>query len=304
MTEAATLMFGLGATRAGSTWLYRYLADHPDCDLPRVKELHYFKAREDGGEARQLKRLQRISKRIARLKAKAPDDALPRLSKWLDDVDGLRDLYENDRGTDAYLRYLQEGRMGQLHGDITPSYALLPVERLTEMASLTPNVKFTLLLRDPVDRLWSNLRQAARLKAEKDVDEPSHELIERHLERLFDRHLGGLEKGIMQRSDYRGILSRVSKAFPREQIFVEFYERLFCDDTVARLCAFLGISNHKADFSRNTNVADKMSMTPAQRAKARRELADQYDAVEDFMGALPERWMANRPAPRAAEMKV
>lgn len=33
---------GIGAPKAGTTWLYYQLKDHPDLWLPPVKELHYF----------------------------------------------------------------------------------------------------------------------------------------------------------------------------------------------------------------------------------------------------------------------
>jgi hypothetical protein len=75
MSEAATLMFGLGATRAGSTWLYRYLAGHPECALPRVKELHYFSTLDLGGRQRQLKRLDKIAARAVERGQRAETDA-------------------------------------------------------------------------------------------------------------------------------------------------------------------------------------------------------------------------------------
>ena len=36
------LLFGIGATKAGTSWLHRYLAGHPDCALRSIKELHFF----------------------------------------------------------------------------------------------------------------------------------------------------------------------------------------------------------------------------------------------------------------------
>ncbi|MGB1236528.1 MAG: sulfotransferase family protein, partial [Planktomarina sp.] len=37
-----TLLICPGATKAGTSWLYRYLHDHSACQLRAVKELHYF----------------------------------------------------------------------------------------------------------------------------------------------------------------------------------------------------------------------------------------------------------------------
>lgn len=37
---------GIGAQKAGTTWLYKNLKQHPNIWLPEIKELHYFDARE------------------------------------------------------------------------------------------------------------------------------------------------------------------------------------------------------------------------------------------------------------------
>lgn len=36
------LLLGIGAPKAGTTWLYDYLSTHPEVHVPRTKELHYF----------------------------------------------------------------------------------------------------------------------------------------------------------------------------------------------------------------------------------------------------------------------
>ena len=33
---------GIGAQRAGTTWLHSTLASHPEIWMPRIKEIHYF----------------------------------------------------------------------------------------------------------------------------------------------------------------------------------------------------------------------------------------------------------------------
>ena len=42
------VMYGIGATKAGTSWLYRYLAAHPDGYLRSIKELHFFDSHEKG----------------------------------------------------------------------------------------------------------------------------------------------------------------------------------------------------------------------------------------------------------------
>ena len=77
--EGATLLLGIGAQKAGTSWLHAYLRGHPACSTGPMKELHYFdslktegrlgrrlhaealeKAREKGAPAGRIKRLERL----------------------------------------------------------------------------------------------------------------------------------------------------------------------------------------------------------------------------------------------------
>ena len=44
----SVLFFGVGAAKAGTTWLHRQLSEHPECHFRTIKELHYFSAIEKG----------------------------------------------------------------------------------------------------------------------------------------------------------------------------------------------------------------------------------------------------------------
>ena len=46
MGDQPTLLFCVGATKAGTSWLFDYLKHHPECHLRSVKELQYFYAHE------------------------------------------------------------------------------------------------------------------------------------------------------------------------------------------------------------------------------------------------------------------
>lgn len=308
MSEAATLMFGLGTTRSGSTWLYRYLAGHPDCALPRIKELHYFSTLDLGGRNRQIKRLDGIINRAERRLVDAQSSEKRRSAvAWHQDAVELRSLLaDKQENIPGYLEYLCDGREGRVHGDMSPAYALLSKERLSMMAGLAERVRFVLFLRDPVDRLWSNICQTARFKAQRGQTGPADMIdVAKVARKLFDRWLGGLEVQLSLRCDYQSILSRVKAVIPEGALFLGYYERLFRSETISKLCAFLGISDHPADFERRANSSDKLDMTPAQRAKAQAELRDQYDYVDSMMGGdLPSRWHDNRLSATAGQMRV
>ncbi len=288
-------MFGLGATRAGSTWLYRYLSDHPDCALPRVKELHYFDALDLGGRDHQIKRMSRIIAQAQAARDAATSDARRAASEArCREAAALLDLLKRDEDTQGYLKLLREGRDDKLVADITPAYALLSEARLRLMAGLSRVVKFVYLLRDPVERLWSNIRLAAGQRANRKHGEAEREQVEAEAHSLLEKVLNGDQTGVQARSDYAAILGRLKNALDADQLFVGFYERLFSQDMIDTLCRFLGIRPMEADFARIANRADRIALSPEHRAALARQLAPQYDYVEAHIGAIPERWSQNR----------
>lgn len=290
-----TLMFGLGATRAGSTWLYRYLADHPDCALPHVKELHYFDALDLDGRDHQIRRMTRIIAQAEQGRDRAQDPTRRAAAEArLHEARTLRDLMKRDEDTEAYLALLRDGRDGRLFGDITPAYALLSETRLRMMAGLARVVKFVYLLRDPVERLWSNIRLAAGQRAARKHPDPDSGQVEAEASALLNKVLDGGDTGVQARSDYAGVLTRLRAAVASENLFIGFYERLFSQDVIDSLCDFLGIRPMQADFARVANQAHCITLAPDHRAALQRQLAPQYDYVEAHFGALPERWSENR----------
>lgn len=279
----AVLMFGMGATKAGTSWLYRYLAGHPDCHLRSVKELHYFDTVDHGDRAGRAAGMRARRDQLA-AKPGANADRARRIA----DLDALSDVIEG--GDDAdYLAYLDAGREDQrLVGDVTPAYGLLGEGRLAHMAGMAGQVRFVYLMRDPVARLWSHVRMIARRRNGADTQ------IAGQAGTILGRVLAGAEGHIAERGDYRGALARIDRALAPKQVFVAFYEELFSGAMIDKLCAFLGIGSHPADFARTAHAGVPVEMTPAQRADAAAWLAPQYEFVAARMGRLPQAWEANK----------
>jgi len=287
MSEA-TLLFGVGATKAGTSWLYRYLAGHPECHLRTIKELHFFDTLEEGRLARACQELDESRAALATSPLPSdPERAAARQRRLADLADWSSALGTGDEA--AYLAYLEGGRDDEpVVADITPAYALLPVERLRRMASLARNVRFVYLMRDPVERLWSHVRMIARRRAAEDADIPAK------AERILARALKGKEDHIVERGDYRAVLSRLWAAVDPSQLFLAFYEELFSQAAVIRLCRFLGIAPMPAECALRVHEGVAVPMSAAQRAAAAEFLAPQYDFVADRLGHVPPEWQAHR----------
>jgi hypothetical protein len=48
VAQQPTFQICTGATKAGTSWLYRYFLGHPDCHLRAIKERHFFNSADAG----------------------------------------------------------------------------------------------------------------------------------------------------------------------------------------------------------------------------------------------------------------
>ena len=283
------LLFGIGATKAGTTWLYRYLAAHPDCALRSIKELHFFDTLDDR-KSRDFylrdfaHRGDTLEQRIAASDAPDQDERILHLAD-------LR-LYAHvlkKHDNDAYLAFLEDGRGSErVVGDITPAYGLLPADRLAHMAALGSDVRFVYLMRDPVERLWSHVRMIARRRAD------DEQAVAGTAARILDRVLSGGEDHIAIRGDYRAVLEKLAEAIDPGRSFVCTCEDLFAGDALERLCGFLGIAFLPGQREIRVHEGISADMAPEQKARAAEFLRPQYDFVANRMGRLPPVWNANR----------
>ena len=285
----AVLMYGIGAVKAGTSWLYSYLEGHPECAMPPFKELKYFYILESGYYDGQIKLtrnlVQELKQKLEAGKAKDVQAVQKRLNKtrhWLKVLQLRREAPE------AYAAYMMdEARGAKLTADITPEYSMMPVSRLKQMAGLVAQTRFVYILRDPVDRLWSNIRMNARRKS----DNP--ELMRGYALAEVDEVLNGKPNQAYERSDYAGGLEALEQAVPENKRKVLFYETLFKDETVRELCAFLGLRAHTAPLNKRIHAGLPVKLDIARRNGLQKLLAPQYHAVEKRFQSLPAAWQDN-----------
>jgi hypothetical protein len=293
MADEPALLLGVGATKAGTTWLYSYLSGHAECRFRAVKELHFFDAVDDGSKDRQIRQLTATRDRLRKEKAQAPWRQKAMLKAKIADCEEMIAVHEAEgeaEGVERYLAYLTRGRgQARVVGDITPAYALLSRQRLAMMARLTPGTRLLYLMRDPVDRLWSHVRMHAARSAKPGEDLAT--LAVAALRRVLRK---GALPAITRRGDYAAALSKLLDAVPGPQLFLDFYERLISAEGVARLCDFLGIGYRPAPLARRVHAGPQLTLDPELRQAAARMLRPQYDFVERTLGPLPERWRTNR----------
>lgn len=223
-----------GAQRSGSTWLFKNLYKHRQIYLPPVKELHYFDLLDselapDSYNINRNNRLFRFRRFIGSIR-----------SGFMGQRDLAEDMifwwnYIQMDGTISWYKSLFESsaRAGKVTGDITPAYSTLTEQSIRRLRSLSPNLKIIFILRNPIDRSFSQL---ARNLVAKEGSESSNVSIQEMLDILSS-------EDCMSRSDYLTTLERYKKYFSDEEIFVGFFEEIkICPhDLLMRICRFIGV---------------------------------------------------------------
>lgn len=126
----------------------------------------------------------------------------------------------------------------------TPAYLFRP-RATRRMAELLPDARLIVLLRDPVERTWSNYHHALR---ENGLALRFEEVVEQGMAALERDGVDGVAETlgpatILARSVYHEQLRRLFGLYPRERVHVERSESYFerPDETVDRLLDFLGL---------------------------------------------------------------
>jgi hypothetical protein len=159
----------IGAQKAGTRWLFDQLAFHPGFWMPPIKELHYLnQGKRFLRFARPLheqasKSLRPVNRRRARAHERpiAPEDIA-----WLE---ARMWLYGRPLDLDLYAR-LFNPRGDRLSGDICPPYAIIPEDEARAVRVRFPEARIVYLVRDPIERLWSQYCMILRRHPEKEPE--------------------------------------------------------------------------------------------------------------------------------------
>lgn len=274
-------LFCVGATKAGTSWLYEQLRGHPECHLRTIKEYHYFTLK---NPEHWDKRLSEIEGEIARAEQDGSQVArLADLRAWSQVIAARRfdlDLY---RG--FHFDCLQ-GR--KLVGDVTPAYSLLTVKTLEKMKSVAKNLRIVYLIRDPLARLWSHIRMSADRAQPEEFAQAAQTLLQRT---LAGQSEGGIQ-GMVRRGDYMTNLPKLQRAFGAN-LLVMFTEDLMTSLGFARLLDFLGLSPTEGQLDKTVHEGRALPFPDALRAKTLQFLRPQYDFIASEFPALPVAWRRN-----------
>jgi Sulfotransferase family len=234
--------FIVGAPKAGTTSLYHYLAQHPDVYMSPIKEPNYFSeeirlgnidanwqewAQREDASLQQYLRGPMQEKRFGGIVSNWPD-----YLKLFQNVNGEKALGE------ASVCYLWSKTAAQ------------------NIASTLPNSKIIMVLRDPVERAFSQYKQSV---ASGLVKNSFRELVETNLNRKSDKF--DLLNPFLEFGLYHEQVKRYMELFPAENLRIYLYEELrrALAETLADIFRFLGVD---PQFSPDTSEQHLRSQVP------------------------------------------
>lgn len=260
-----TFLLGMGAHKAGTTWLHSVLSALPEADFGDLKEYHVLDAIHEPTYRNFTVTGRKIAASWLRTMRGDPLGAGMRLRRRL------------QRDPEAYFDYfagLLQGRV-RLTGDITPTYASLSPQALLQIregfARRGVTVKTAFLMRDPVERAWSAVRHGRRNKARRSEALPLSE--EADLQNTFNQ-----PKALL-RASYDRTAASIRQVFSPEDSYFGLYETLFSAAEIDRLSTFLGCEISNPDFEKRVNVSPKGAPISPGLASA---IAEEYRASYAF----------------------
>lgn len=254
----ARFFVGVGAQKAGTTWLHHQLQRHPEVGVPLTrKEIEYFTHRfptvaDKAGQSHQ--HFQRARRGLTELIEVADEGErrlrVERLVRTLEQIElGRRPIEE-------YRRYLRRNAGSQtlpVYGEISPRYSLLGEEAFREMRSGLRRPRLIFVLRDPIGRYWSGLRM---LKKNRQVSQAQ-------VERMFHTAFRDPDSGAMARSNYPRTIGVLDEVFAEDEVLYLFYEELFREESLATVARHLGVATTwDWDLGLQANVGDAEPLPP------------------------------------------
>ena len=224
-----TFLLGVGAQKAGTSWLHDQLHRRRDADFGFLKEYHVFDALE-----------------LEHFSSFRPQNPSPlQWRTWR----RARMIRRPERYFSYFASRLKPSHI-RLTGDITPSYAGLSAKSFQQIRSAFTQrgvtTRAVFIMRDPVERFLSQqrmqLRKRGSLTPEQEIE---------HLDKASIK----LHKRVSPRSDYAATLDALRAGLAQSEVFIGLYETLFTPAAHRDLCRYLGIPELIPDLNHRINAS-------------------------------------------------
>ena len=262
----------IGAQKAGTSWLFENLKDHPGLWLPPIKELHFFDHLFVEANRRwTLWHIQSSARRAIDWHVRNA----PRME--LDYIKYLTRLATEDVFTEKWYRsaFERPGAHGRICGDVTPEYSTVTEAGVQFVHGLLGAVKIIYIIREPVGRALSQLRMTADRRFGGSVDEATWLKL-------------AAEPDIENRGAYSQYVPRWKKYFSNEDLLFIPYQKIGNDPigVLRQIEAFLGIKGHTYKSSgRKIHATEPISIPEKVKSTLSETLAEEVRFIHREFGS-------------------
>ena len=216
----------IGAPKAGTTWMFDNLKEHPDIWTLPYKSTQYLAGR--ANLVRRLKWKRRWKEILNKVNS----------NNFLWHLDHFFYPVINDRWYER--QFLPAGEKVSI--DISPSYSTLNDEQVKRVKSLHPQIKVIFLLRNPIERMWSHSKLELLKNKKRNFDEVSSD----EFLQFFDSETQ------MKRTDYLEIIHRWRPIIGQDNFLILFYDEIgeAPFSLLEKICAFMRVEYRKEYFEK------------------------------------------------------
>lgn len=290
-TTKKPTFLGIGAHKAGTSWLYQQLTDHPKVYMPPKKEIHFFDRSPDYLSPNTLSEpsplLRPFKLETQDLRNMAVDTA--RMTKCLltgdfDKAKWYRKWLFGYYNEGWYASLFESHKDYEAYGEISPAYSMLESHDIAQIKALNPDMKLILMLRDPIDRIWSNLRYGS-----------GKGRIEVNLDSANDIIATLKQPKVALRGDYERTLSAYLEHFDASRLLICFYEAIEQDPVglMTGIANFLGIApftQANIDAKKRVNASKPRPMPQAVKDYLLEAYGPQSRRLAGALGSYATTW--------------
>ncbi len=237
MTKLPTFLI-VGAVKAGTTSLHEYLQLHPEVYMSPIKETNFFS---DGDML------------FDDFNVDYKQDVSINVDKYLSGAMDTKIHIAHVRTWEQYQKLFRNSKNEKAIGEVSNSYLFLPSTPMAIKNKL-PEVKIVMILRDPVERLYSQFLMNLKLGKIKEKDLLKE--IESDQQKL--KKGWGVSHLYLEVGNYYEQVKRYYEQFPAEQIKMILFDDFKKDAkaTMKDLFQFLGVDpEFELDMSKRYNEA-------------------------------------------------
>lgn len=148
-------IIGIGAQKAGTSWLSQMLGQHPGVWTPPMKEVQFFNHRFIEGHRYWIAWHYRNKPPEIRAGFARRAEVMPaEMDEYLHQITTSTQMFSNH----WYKQIFAPAPADTRAMDVTPEYSTLPDEGVDFMLKFLPRARYIYLIRDPVDRAISQMR--------------------------------------------------------------------------------------------------------------------------------------------------